>query len=435
MSAPTTSTPPSVEGSNGPVDDPTDLSWGDYKAAALATKDEIKRDDVPSMAAGVAFKIFLALFPSLIAAVAIFGFFADPAQLDTYLDRLAGVVPGDALGVIEGALANITETQAGTALTAALAGIAAGLWAASSAAATLVKSLNRAYEVEESRSFLKQRGVAIAITLGLLVTIGVVAALIIAGPQIQNLVVPEQLQGPIANIAFGVAQVVLAVAVLAVFFAFVYWIGPNRELPRWVWMSPGALVGVVGWLVASLAFTIYVQNFGNYDNGTYAGLGSVIVLMLWLQISMMLVLIGGEFNAEVERIKAQRSDVRAGAGMGHMEELPEATDLVEGTLLVPPAGPVPLPGDPRNAAEGRGQVDGVAAGRETPVGDRAQPPPGHGRTDAMTDDGRPFEIDLRDPAPGHRSYERDAGGRALVAGAAVAAAAVAAVVSAVRGRD
>jgi membrane protein len=439
-----TKAPPAIEGSNAEVTDPTDLEWVDYKAALLATKDEIKRDDVPSMAAGVAFKIFLALFPSLIAAVAIFGLFTDPAQLDAYLAMLDGVMPDAALQIIQGAL----ETDAAAGF--AIGGVAAGLWAASSAAATLVKSLNRAYEVEESRNFLKQRGVALAITLSLLAAIGALIVLIIAGPQIQDLVVPDQLQGPIANVLFGIGQVLIVVAVLVAFFAFVYWLGPNRELPRWVWMSPGALLGVVGWLVASLAFTLYVQNFGNYEgNEAYAGLGGVIVLMLWLQISMMVLLIGAEFNAEVERIKAHRRDVRAGAGMGHMEELPEASAEALAAALAPAPAPAPAPatGSSRTAPASSG-----SAPTSSGSGSADMAPGSVGTTAALP--GKPAlpslrngtgavpnnEIDLRAPAdqasPQTRPpAEPGAGNRALMVGAATAAAAVAALVSAVRNRD
>jgi membrane protein len=149
---------------------------------------------------------------------------------------------------------------------------------------------------QEARSFIKQRLVALSITGALLLAIGALITLVIAGPQVQRLVVPEQLQGQREHRVRGAAGAARAV-VLVLLFAFVYWIGPNRELPEWKWMSPGALVGVVGWIVASLGFTLYVQNFGNYDNGTYAGLGGVIVLMLWLQISMLILLVGAEFNA------------------------------------------------------------------------------------------------------------------------------------------
>jgi membrane protein len=405
-----------------PVDDPTDLTRADYKVALTATVREVKRDDVPSMAAGVAFKIFLALFPSLIAAVAIFGFFADPAQLDTYLANLEGIVPEDALGLIERGLANITETGGGAAGGLAITGILGGLWAASSAAATLVKALNRAYETEEARSFIKQRLVALSITGALLLAIGALITLVIAGPQVQRLVVPEQLQGTAANIAFGVAQGLLVLLVLVLLFAFVYWIGPNRELPEWKWMSPGALLGVVGWIVASLAFTLYVQNFGNYDNGTYAGLGGVIVFMLWLQISMLILLVGAEFNAEVERLKAQHEAVRTGAGMGHLAE-PSSIDTdgspdAAAVISLPEAAAVgAAPQRPSRARASEG-------GAQAPARDG-------GGGDATRDTARAAAIAtgaVPDPAAGVHGNGRSSSSRAVAAGVAAAAAAVAAVV-------
>jgi membrane protein len=446
---------PSVEGRTGSVDDPTDLTWADYKTALMATKREIKQDDVPSMAAGVAFRIFLAIFPSLLAAVAIFGFFADPAELDTYLAQLQGVVPQDALGIIEGALENITTTEGSAAGAIGIAGILGGLWAASTAAATLVKALNRAYETEESRNFVKQRAVALAITFALLFAIASLVVLVIAGPQIQGLVVPEQLQGPIANIAFGVGQVLLVLAILVVLFAFVYWLGPNRELPAWVWMSPGALVGVVGWLVASLAFTLYVQNFGNYDNATYAGLGSVIVLMLWLQVSMMLVLIGAEFNSEVERLKAQHEAVSSAAGMGHMDELPDVEaggDAVFGvaSATLPALGAAAAgPGVDGGRGEEHAQDErtrhagGPGSDRRDPASDRRDPVGDgvaaagervirldDGHVDPLAGAARPYgAVGARNGSTATK------GNRAVLAGAAAAAAAIAAVVNVARRGD
>lgn len=301
-------------------DDPTDLNWADYKVALRATKSEIKDDDLPSLAAGVAFKIFLALFPAMLAAVAIFSLVTDPGQLERYLAMLEGVVPPEALTIIGQALTNVTETEPGTAGTLLATGVLAGLWAASSAAATLVKALNRAYEAPEKRGFLKQRGVALAITFALLATIIALIALVVAGPQVQRLIVPEELQGTAVTVLFGVGQFVVVVGLLILLFAFVYWIGPNRDRPQWEWMSPGAILAVVGWLVLSLAFTLYVQNFGDYDE-TYGAIGGVIVLMLWLQLTMAILLIGAEFNAEIERLKAQYEAMQSGAGMGHLDQV------------------------------------------------------------------------------------------------------------------
>jgi membrane protein len=404
---------PASTGENTRIDDPTDLTWADYKVALTATKREIKRDDVPSMAAGVAFKIFLALFPSLIAAVAIFGLFADPEQLETYMANLQGVVPESALQLLGEAMENITATSTGAAGGLLITGILGGLWAASSAAASLVKALNRAYEVEESRGFVKQRLVALAITGALLLSIAALIALVIAGPQVQSFVVPEQLQGTAVNIAFGVGQFLLVLGVLVLLFAFVYWLGPNRELPEWKWMSPGALLGVIGWLVASLAFTLYVQNFGNYDNPTYAGLGGVIVLMLWLQISMTIMLIGAEFNAEVERLKGQHEAVRSGAGMGHLAE---------------PGSVVPELPEPLDAASVIKLPEPEAA-RTATGSSHPQAPPARSSQNGQS--ARPaVRPDPQLPAvtAGAHGTHASGGGRAVAAGLAAAAAAVAAVV-------
>jgi membrane protein len=415
---------PAARGDQQPVDDPTDLTWADYKVALVAAKEEIKRDDVPSMAAGVAFKIFLALFPALLAAAAIFGFFADPAQLESYLATLEGVVPEDALGILERGLGNIADTERGAAGGLAIAGILGGLWAASSAAATLVKALNRAYEAQEARNFFKQRLVALSITGALLLAIVALVVLVIAGPQVQRLVVPDQLQGPIANVAFGALQGLLVLVVLVLLFAFVYWIGPNRELPEWKWMSPGAIVGVLGWLVASLGFTLYVQNFGNYDNGTYAGLGGVIVLMLWLQISMLIMLVGAEFNAEVERLRAQHEAVRSGAGMGHLAEPASVeTDHPDG-LDHPPtpdaAAVIHLP-EPALTATPPSSSQPPAP---EPVGVRPAPEP-VGVRPAPEPVGVP-------PAPADAITHRNGNAKIVAAGIAAAAAVAAVVVRRVR---
>jgi membrane protein len=437
-----TAAPPAVTGADGEVDDPTDLSRGDYLSALKATKDEIKRDDVPSMAAGVSFKIFLALFPSLLAAVAIWGFFADPAAVNRYVDNLQGVVPDAALDFIRIALEGVTGTGAGAASAVAIPGILTGLWAASSAAATLVKALNRAYEVEESRGFLKQRGVAFAVVFALLFALVALVLLLVAGPQVQSAVVPEQLQGPIANIAFGAAQVVLALVILVLLFAFIYWVGPNRELPQWQWMSPGAVLGVVGWLVASLGFTLYVQNFGNYGEGSvYAGFGSIIVFLLWLQISMTLLLIGAEFNAEVERIKAQHEALRAGVGMGHLADVPDVVDVTDAALLTDvPAALAPVEATaaaPSPSTSAAPAPSTSAAGTGTAASGRGGGGVG-GSSQASSNGASASSVVEPDaggaPAPYDSAHAQVSGRGALVAGAAAVAAAAAAIVGAVRDR-
>lgn len=376
----------------------SDLSWADYRAALLATKDEIARDDVPSMAAGVAFRIFLALFPSLLATAAIVGLVMDPANLDGYVDRLSGVVPPEALGIVRRVLTNVTETSSGAARGFAVTGVLGGVWAANSAATGVIRALNRAYEIEESRNPVRQRLIALAITAALVVAIAVIVTLLVAGPQVQAALLPSELQGTAANVAFGVGQGVAVLASLIVLFAFIYWVGPNRERPRWQWISPGAVVGVLGWLVVSLGFTFYVQNFASYDNPTYGGIGGVIVLLVWLQLSMTLLLVGAELNAEIERIRTQHEAVYAGAGMGLLGDEPAAVRY-SAALLSPPA---PQPAGGRSAAG-------------------AKPLP----SDAMASD---------DPVPPAPGRSRAASGALLAAGVAVGAALMAAL-GAVRNRS
>jgi membrane protein len=294
-------------------DDPTDLTRDDYKLAGKSTLAEIKSDDVPSMAAGVAFKIFLALFPAMIAAVAIFSIVIDPAGLERLLARFSAVLPDAALELLEQPLQNLAEGGGGGAGLAAITGVLAGLWAATSAAATLIKALNRASGVQESRKFLAQRGVALALTVALLVALIALVVLLVAGPQLTDAVIPDQLDGLGIGFLAGVARFLLAGAVLVFLFAFVYWLGPNREQPRWAWISPGSVLAVIGWLVVAGGFTLYVQTAGNYE-ATYGAIAGVVVLMLWLQLSMLVLLVGAEFNAEVEALRARHAEVAAGAG-------------------------------------------------------------------------------------------------------------------------
>jgi membrane protein len=397
----TDSAPPAVVRSDVPVDDPTDLTRADYKVVLLRTKAAVKRDDVPSLAAGVAFKIFLALFPALLAAVAIFSLVTDPAQLEEYLALLEGVVPEQALGILRTALENIVATDATAAGGLAVTGVLAGLFSASSAAATLVKALNRAYEVGE-RGFVKQRLVSLAITFALLVTILALIVLVVAGPQVQRLLVPAQLEGTAASVGFTVAQIVVVLLLVVALFAFIYWIGPNREHRSWVWLSPGAVVGVAGWLLLSLGFTLYVQNFGEYE-ATYGALGGVIVLLLWLQLSMAILLIGAELNAEIERLNDQRDAIASAVGMGHLAEPLDSGDSGPATALLTPG--VPSVGGQDSAEPERAEPD--SAGHHAPA----------------------------PPVDGAAAGRAAGGSTAIVAGAAATAATLAAVIGGLRRRS
>ena len=320
----------SAAGGSSTINDPTDLDRSDYLAAFKRTLKEVKDDDVPGLAAGVAFKIFLSLFPALFAAVAIFSLVTTVSELREWLAAAGGFLPQSALDLIDTPLRDLVSGEETAAGFAAVVGVATGLWAATGAAISLMKALSRAYDVPETRKFVRQRLVAFLLTLALLAALVGIVALLVLGEQAQTALLGNLV--PPVSWALGAARFLLAVVVLVVLFAFVYWIGPNRDHPSWVWISPGAVVGVIGWLVASGGFTFYAQTAGNYGE-TYGTIAGVVVLLLWLQISMLVILLGAEFNAEVERTRALHLRVNEGAGFAFAEPTVELA-------------PVPVPGPP-----------------------------------------------------------------------------------------
>lgn len=292
---------------------PTTLGISDVKAVLKGTLAQAKADDVASLAAGVAFKIFLSIFPALIVVAAVFSLVTEPGDLGRTIDGLKGLdlVPSGAVDVVREPLAQLVVGGGASAGGLAVVAVLVGLWAASSAAVTLMKALNRAFGVPP-RSFVAQRLVALVLTAALLVTIVGLFLLVVVGDAVQQAVLPAQLAGGVAGGVVAALRLLAAVALVMVLFAFVYWVAPNRSPPGRVWASPGAVLGVIGWLALSGLFTLYVRNFGDYDT-TYGTLGAVVVLMLWLQLSMAVLLLGAELNAELEQRRLRRPTTPSGA--------------------------------------------------------------------------------------------------------------------------
>lgn len=253
---------------------------------------EIKDDEVSLLASAVAFRIFLSIFPTLIAAVAIFGLVTEPAELGRLLAEARAVMPGDAFTLLERSLTKLSESGTGG---VAIAGVLGGLWAASSAAAVLVKALNLAYDVREQRKFLRLRGVAFLITLALFVAMASLMLLLVLGRFLQDWLIPAALEGRGIEYVIAAARIAASLLVLMLLFAVIYWVGPDRRPPSFKWITPGSVLGVLAWLALSGAFAFYAGRFGNYD-ATYGTLAGAVVTMLWLQLSMLMLLIGAELN-------------------------------------------------------------------------------------------------------------------------------------------
>lgn len=289
---------------------PTKIPPRGWKDILKRTKDESTRDNIPLVAAGVAFYLLLSLFPLLIAAISIFGLVVEPVELERSMGQLLAALPSQARGVVESQLHNIASA-AGTGLQLGLVlSIAVALWTASSGMSNLMKALSLAYD-EQPRGFVKGRLMALALTLGGIVLLGVALAIIIGGP-----IVYRFLQLP--GWALVVAQLVQWAVLAALFIGglgLLYHFGPNRDRPEWIWVSPGAVVATVLLLLISVGFSFYVSQFGSY-NETYGAIGGVIVLLLWLYFASFAVLVGAEMNAEAEHQTMKDTTIGQDRAMG-----------------------------------------------------------------------------------------------------------------------
>lgn len=265
-----------------------------WKDVLKRTKEEAKSDNIPLVAAGVAFYALLSLFPLLIAAISLFGLVMDPAQVEQSMEQLLTAMPEQARSVVQTQMRNIAaQTGGGLGLGLALS-IAVALWTASSGMTNLQKALSLAYD-EQTRGFLKGRLTALALTLGGLVLLAAALAVIIGGPIVYSFLgLPTW-----ALVLAQVAQWLVLAALFIVALGVLYHFGPNRDRAEWRWVSPGAVLATVLLLVISVGFSIYVAQFGSY-NETYGALGGVIVLLLWLYFAAFAILIGAELNAEAE---------------------------------------------------------------------------------------------------------------------------------------
>lgn len=260
-------------------------------------RDELKRDRVPAVAAGLAFYAVLAVFPALIALVSLYGLFSDPAQVQAQLEQLYGVMPASAaelLGAQMHALVGQSSGALGVGFVVSLVGL---LWSASGGVSQLFAAINVAYEREETRSFWKIRGLALGVTLAALAFSALALALVAVAPAaLEALSLGSTLEGAVTWLRWP-----LLAALMALGLGWIYRVAPDRDgkpSPRWV--TPGAIAATALWLLGSLAFSFYTARFGSYQE-TYGALGAVIVFMMWLWISGLSVLIGAELNYVLER--------------------------------------------------------------------------------------------------------------------------------------
>jgi membrane protein len=268
------------------------IGWGEL---FKRTANESMKDDVLGLSAQLAYYFFLALFPALLFLVALASFFHLDQLTEQITQSLAGVAPPDVVEIIRTQLQQISGEGNSGLLTI---GMLLTLWSTSAAMVAIVTTLNKAYDIDESRPWWKVRLTAIGLTIALSVFLLLSFVLVVFGPQLAETVAAWFGLGQVFVWVWWIAQWPLVFLLVAVAISLVYYYAPDAD-QSFVLLTPGSVLATLLWLGFSLAFRFYIVNFGNY-NETYGAIGGVIVLMLWFYASGIALLVGAEMNAEIE---------------------------------------------------------------------------------------------------------------------------------------
>jgi membrane protein len=287
--------------SGGP-DTPLELGGTGWKHTLKRAGKEFVADRCSMTAGSLAYHWFLALFPALIALLGLAKLIhLNSGEVKHLVSGLEKALPPGAAGVFSQAVNSAINRSATSSLTALIIGVVIAVWSASGGMAALQAGLDVAYDVEVDRKFVAKRLYSIPLMVATLVFGGIASALIVFGASIGS-----GIEGHIgfAGTAFAVIWPVvrwaLAIVLITLLFSVYYYLGPNRESPRWQWVSPGGIVGMIIFLAASLGFSFYVARFGSYGK-TYGAFAGVVILIFWLYLAGIAVLAGAEINAESER--------------------------------------------------------------------------------------------------------------------------------------
>jgi len=288
-------------------DGPTDVGRGGWWAVLKRTVQEFRDDNLSDWAAALTYYGVLAIFPALIVLTSVLGLIGESAT-KPLLDELGNVAPGPANDILTSAIKNLQGDQ-GAAGVLFVVGLLAALWSASSYVAAFMRASNAIYDMEEGRPVWKTLPVRLGMTIVLLLLLVVTTLAVVLTGGIAKSAGDLVGLGSTAVTVWNIAKWPVLLLIVSLMFAFLYWAAPNVKQPGFRWVSPGGILAVVGWLVASGAFAFYVSNFSSY-NKTYGALGGVIVFLVWLWISNSMILLGAEFNAELERQRAIEGGMR-----------------------------------------------------------------------------------------------------------------------------
>ncbi|MDB5409630.1 MAG: rbn [Rhodospirillales bacterium] len=301
--------PPRTHGrhANWPSEIPARGWWDILKRVWI----RVGEDNLSMMASSVAFYSLLSLFPGLTALISLYALVADPTQVQSFLTSMQGILPDEALKLIASQTEELLSAGTGKLGLGLAISLLFALWSANYATTMLITALNGVFEEKEKRSYLSVMATSLAMTTAL-VLFGIVSLLLVAilPAVIDILPLPETWRQIIGLVRWPLLAVLVAFALAAI-----YRYGPSRAHARWRWVSWGAVLATVLWIVVSYGFSLYVALFSTYDK-TYGSLGAVVVLMMWLYLTSYVVLLGAEFDAEMEHQTGRDSTTGAPRPLG-----------------------------------------------------------------------------------------------------------------------
>jgi membrane protein len=279
-------------------DQPTDLPKQSWPSVLKRTLKQFSEDQLTTWAAALTYYAILSIFPALLALVSILGLIG-PSAIQPLIDNLSTVAPGPAKEILTNTLESLQKGSGASGL-AFVIGLAAAIWSASGYISAFMDAANNVWDAPEGRPIWKKIPLRLALTIVMLVLLAASAMMVVfTGPVAQK-------AGDIIGLGstfltvWGIAKWPLLLLIVSFMISLLYYLAPNVKQPGFPWVTPGGVLAVLLWIAASALFAFYVANFASY-NKTYGSLGGIIIFLIWLWITNIVILLGAEFNAEMER--------------------------------------------------------------------------------------------------------------------------------------
>ena len=307
----TSETPTMKPGRGHTADAPSEIPALGWKDVLFRVYHSLEQDRVMLIAAGSTFYLLLALFPALTAFASLYGFLADRTTIAGNISALVGILPNDTIDLIRAQLEALATQDVKVLSLGFLLGLSVALWSANNGVKAIFEALNVAYGQKETRSFVRLNLTSFVFTFGSIFG-GIILS--IASSMISRGLAGVRLDGW-STVLVSILRWPLIAVVVVIAISFIYRFGPDREHAKWRWLSWGAVLSALVWIVASAGFTFYLANFADY-NATYGALGAVAGLMMWTWISLIILILGAELNAELEHQTAIDSTTGKSLPMG-----------------------------------------------------------------------------------------------------------------------